>query len=117
LARAAPSCPRAGRRLNLGWVLAGPLLAARARHTIAMRVASTVMADPTRQPATVRGSITAAQQALTEAQPEGKIFVALAALEHAIDLLDTSDRQMGAFRGAEPYLLILDPLRQDEPSW
>jgi hypothetical protein len=65
---------------------------------------------------TVRGAIAQAQEALADARPESTL-AALAALAQAIDLLDGSDRQMGAFRGAEPYLLILDPLRQDEPSW
>jgi hypothetical protein len=66
--------------------------------------------------ATVRGSVMAAHEALSCDQP-GSAIVALAALDQAIDLLNGSDRQMGAFRGAEPDLLILDPLRQDEPSW
>lgn len=58
-----------------------------------------------------------AQGALANARPESTI-PAIEALAQAIDLLNASDRQVGAFRGAEPYLLILDPLRQkDESSW
>ena len=65
----------------------------------------------------MRDAITKAQLALAQASADDNLVAALAALDQAIALLDASDRQMGAFRGAEPYILVLDPLRQDEPSW
>ena len=67
----------------------------------------------------------AARAAVRSPKPRGRSLTrglstipAIEVLAQAIDLLDASDRQVGACRGAEPYLLILDPLRQkDESSW
>jgi hypothetical protein len=65
-------------------------------------------------PTTLRDAITAAREALGDrcdsALPEDEVTRACRALEHAVDLLDAADREMGAFLDAEPYRLVLDPV-------
>lgn len=64
-------------------------------------------------PETVRAAITTAQQALENVRPEDELTLARAALERAVELLDASDREPGAFHDAEPYRIVLDPLPQE----
>ena len=64
-------------------------------------------------PETVRAAITMAQQALENVRPEDELTKARAALERALELLDASDREFGAFHDAEPYRVVLDPLPQE----
>jgi hypothetical protein len=59
---------------------------------------------------TVRAAITAAQESLDNVRPEDELTLALAALECAIELLDASGREVGAFHEREPYCYVLDPL-------
>ena len=65
-------------------------------------------------PTTLRGAITAAREALAGGRdgslPDDEVERARQALEHAVDLLDAADREMGAFLDAEPYRLVLDPV-------
>ena len=65
-------------------------------------------------PTTLRDAITAAREALggryDAALPEDEVQRARRALEHAVELLDAADREMGAFLDAEPYRLVLDPV-------
>ena len=67
-------------------------------------------------PETVRAAITAAQEALENVRPEDELTLARAALECAVELLDASDREIGAFHDAEPYRLVLDPLPHEAPT-
>jgi hypothetical protein len=65
-------------------------------------------------PTTLRGALTAAREALASScdasLPEDQVRRARRAVEHAVDLLDAADREMGAFLDAEPYRLVLDPV-------
>jgi hypothetical protein len=72
-------------------------------------------------PTTVRGAVTVARNALAGAgnasfPAEEDVELARRSLEHAVSLLDASDREMGAFLEAEPYRLVLDPLPQRRPT-
>jgi hypothetical protein len=67
-------------------------------------------------PETVRAAITAAQEALENVRPEDELTLARAALERAVELLDASDREPGAFHDEEPYRLVLDPLPHEAPT-
>ena len=72
-------------------------------------------------PTTVRGAVMVASNALAGAgnasfPAEKDVEVARRALAHAVSLLDASDREMGAFREAEPYRLVLDPIPQRKPA-
>jgi hypothetical protein len=72
-------------------------------------------------PTTVRGAVLVASNALAGAggaslPAEEDVELARRALEHALGLLDASDREMGAFREAEPYRLVLDPIPQRKPA-
>jgi hypothetical protein len=70
---------------------------------------------------TVRGAVMVARSALAVAgngsfPAEENVELARRALEHAVRLLDASDREMGVFLEAEPYRLVLDPLPPREPA-
>ncbi len=72
-------------------------------------------------PTTVRGAVTIARNALAGARnvsfpAEEDVELARRALEHAVSLLDASDREMGAFLEAEPYRLVLDPPPPRKPA-
>ena len=67
-------------------------------------------------PETVRAAIMAAQEALENVRPEDELTLAQAALERAVELLDASDRELGAFHDAEPFRIVLDPLPQAAPK-
>jgi hypothetical protein len=63
---------------------------------------------------TVREAIVAALEALDGSPPAAEdIAHAQAELLRAIELLDSSFREAGAFREAEPYRLVLDPRPYD----
>ncbi len=57
-----------------------------------------------------------AQEALANVRPEYQLVFACAALEVALDLLDGSQREVGAFHDAEPFRLVLDPLPYAPPK-
>jgi hypothetical protein len=66
---------------------------------------------------TVRDAISAALVALDCSHPAaGGVALARTELKRAIDLLDASFRETGAFREAEPYRLVLDPRPYDAPK-
>ena len=71
-------------------------------------------------PTTLRGALTAARQALAgrsdASLPDDELKQARRALNHAFDLLDRADREMGVFLDAEPYRLVLDPVPAGEPA-
>jgi hypothetical protein len=71
-------------------------------------------------PTTLRDALTAAREALTGNRdasfPEGEVRVARRALDHAVNLLDRADREMGVFLDAEPYRLVLDPVPAGETA-
>jgi hypothetical protein len=72
-------------------------------------------------PTTVRGAVMVARNALAGAgnasfAAEEDVERARRALQHAVSLLDASDREMGAFHEAEPYRLVLDPPPPREPA-
>jgi hypothetical protein len=67
-------------------------------------------------PETVRAAITVAQEELENLRPEDELTLARAALERAVELLDASDREFGAFHDAEPYRVVLDPLPHEAPK-
>ena len=71
-------------------------------------------------PTTLRGALTAARHALAgrsaASLPDDELKQARRALNHAFDLLDQADREMGAFLDAEPYRLVLDPVPAGEPA-
>jgi hypothetical protein len=60
-------------------------------------------------PTTIRGAIETAQEALDDVRPGPALSIARAALLCALALLDTSDREAGTFKDAEPFRLVLDP--------
>jgi hypothetical protein len=66
---------------------------------------------------TVREAIAAALGALDSARPvTGDCMLARTQLERAIELLDASYREAGAFGDSEPYRLVLDPQPQEAPN-
>jgi hypothetical protein len=71
-------------------------------------------------PTTLRGALTAARQALAgrsdAALPDDELKQARRAVNHAFDLLDRADREMGVFLDAEPYRLVLVPVAVGEPA-
>jgi hypothetical protein len=76
------------------------------------------MGTPRLLPAqTVREAIAAALGALDSPRPDaGACMLAQAQLERAIELLDASYREAGAFGDSEPYRLVLDPRPQEAPK-
>jgi hypothetical protein len=69
----------------------------------------------------VRGALMVARKALAGAgdasfPAEEDVELARRALDHAVDLLDAADREMGVFLEAEPYRLVLDPLPRRETA-
>jgi hypothetical protein len=73
--------------------------------------------SPLLPPQTVREAIAAALGALGGARPDAADYMfARARLERAIELLDASYREAGAFGDSEPYRLVLDPRPQEAPK-